>query len=209
MTSMPHAHSSKLARALRVRHLHHVIHVIAHGDKQVEKQLAAPSLHLHLHGPAALEGLAGANDERKVVCAQLGVVIGCVGVGKPCATENDIDLNARLQALLAQSQTLQFIQTKFLRGAIDGSVLEDGAAICCRGCVVENRSVIVKRTARFVAAFEEETVAPLVMQQARRVVAFVQVLQHAAENLRLLVRQLELLGRAVVKLAFERRGEEG
>jgi len=37
--------------------------VVAHGHKQVEEEFAAASLHLSLHGAAALKGLAAADDQ--------------------------------------------------------------------------------------------------------------------------------------------------
>jgi hypothetical protein len=54
-----------------------VVEVVAHGDKQVEEELpaslavhvAAALFHLGLHGAAALERLAAADDEGQVVGA--------------------------------------------------------------------------------------------------------------------------------------------
>jgi len=46
-----------------------VVHVVAHCDEEVEEH-PAPGLHLHLHGAAALEGAARADDEREVMSAQ-------------------------------------------------------------------------------------------------------------------------------------------
>lgn len=56
--------------------------MVAESDKQVEEELTAAVKHLHLHGAAALEGGAAADDEGEVVGAQLGVGVGgvCVGV---------------------------------------------------------------------------------------------------------------------------------
>jgi hypothetical protein len=41
---------------------HDVIDVVAHRDKQIEKQFAS-NLHLHLHGSAPLESLTTSNDQ--------------------------------------------------------------------------------------------------------------------------------------------------
>jgi len=43
-----------------------VVHVVAHGDEEVEEELAA-LLHLDLHGATSLEGVPASNDESKVV----------------------------------------------------------------------------------------------------------------------------------------------
>ena len=55
--------------------------MIDHRDEEVEEQRRPALLHLHLHSPAALEGVAGADDESEVVGSQLGVGGGRVGVG--------------------------------------------------------------------------------------------------------------------------------
>lgn len=54
----------------RVAHVNDVVEVVAHGHKQVKEQFAASSFHLSLHGAAALESLATADDQGEVVCAE-------------------------------------------------------------------------------------------------------------------------------------------
>lgn len=66
-----------------------VVDMVGQGDKQVEKKLGAAVEHLLLHGSAALEGGAAANDEGEVVCSQLGVGIGRVGIGEAGRGEDD------------------------------------------------------------------------------------------------------------------------
>lgn len=58
-----------------------LVDVVAQGDEQVEEELGSAVEHLGLHGAAALEGGAAADDEGEVVGAQLGVGIGCVVIG--------------------------------------------------------------------------------------------------------------------------------
>jgi len=65
-------HSDSLWRA-SIAHVNDVVEVIAHGYKQVEEELAAARLHLGLHGPAALKGLAAADDQGEVMSAQTAV----------------------------------------------------------------------------------------------------------------------------------------
>ena len=67
--------------------------MIDQSDEEVEEQRRPAGLHLHLHGAAALEGVAAADDERKVVRAQLGVAGGRVGVGKAGGGEDGTALN--------------------------------------------------------------------------------------------------------------------
>jgi hypothetical protein len=47
--------------------------VVAHGDEQVEKELAAAPLHLCLHGSAPLEGLSTADDKGDTICISQGI----------------------------------------------------------------------------------------------------------------------------------------
>ena len=56
--------------------------VIDHRDEQIKEERRPAPLHLHLHGAAALEGTAAADDEGEVVCAKLAVGRGRVGVGE-------------------------------------------------------------------------------------------------------------------------------
>lgn len=72
-----------------------VIYMVAEGDEEVEEELAAAVVHLELHGAAALEGAAAADDEGKVVGTQLGVRVGGVGVGVAGGCEDGAALNAR------------------------------------------------------------------------------------------------------------------
>lgn len=56
-----------------VGRINNVVKVVAHGDEQVEKELAAASLHLSLHCSAPLESLPAADDECEVMGAQARV----------------------------------------------------------------------------------------------------------------------------------------
>lgn len=68
--------------------------MIGEGDKQVEEELAASVEHLHLHGAAALEGVARADDESEVVSPKLGVIVGGVGVCVSGREQDGVALNA-------------------------------------------------------------------------------------------------------------------
>lgn len=94
-----------------------VIHVVAHGDEQVEEELAT-ALHLVLHGSAALEGVAGADDEGEVVGTELAVGVGGVGVGVTGRGQDGAALDAGLEALLAKSKALQLVEAVLLSGAL-------------------------------------------------------------------------------------------
>lgn len=71
-----------------------VVHVVAESDKEIEEQLAASVEHLGLHGTAALEGVAAADDESEEVRAELGVVVRGVGVGVSSRQEDGVACNA-------------------------------------------------------------------------------------------------------------------
>ena len=79
-----------------LRSVRDVIDVVAQGDKQVKEELAAAVEHLELHGAAALEGAAAADDEGEVVRPQLGVRVGSVGVGVAGRGEDGAGLDAGL-----------------------------------------------------------------------------------------------------------------
>lgn len=70
--------------------------MVAQGYEKVKEKLCAAVEHLQLHGTAAFEGAAGANDESQVVSPKLGVVVGRVGVRISCRRKNSGTLNSRL-----------------------------------------------------------------------------------------------------------------
>lgn len=71
-----------------------LVDVVAQSDEQVEEELRPAVEHLGLHGAAALEGGAAADDEGEVVVAQLGIRVGCVGVSIACGREDCVALDA-------------------------------------------------------------------------------------------------------------------
>lgn len=73
--------------------------MVTQSDKQVKEELGAAVEHLELHGAAALEGAAAADDESEVVCAQLGVGVGGVGIGIASRGQDGASLDARLCSL--------------------------------------------------------------------------------------------------------------
>lgn len=79
-----------------LRGTRNVVDVVAEGNKEIKEKLCAAVVHLQLHGAAALEGAAAADDEGEIVCAQLGVGVGCVGVCIPGRCKNGAGLDARL-----------------------------------------------------------------------------------------------------------------
>jgi hypothetical protein len=68
--------------------------MIAQGDEEIKEQLRATVVHLQLHGAAALEGASAAYDEGQVVCSQLGVGVGRVGVGVASRRQDGAALDA-------------------------------------------------------------------------------------------------------------------
>ena len=55
--------------------------MIAQRNEKIKEQLTTSSLHFQLHGPAALECVPASDYEGEVVGSQLGVGVGCVGIG--------------------------------------------------------------------------------------------------------------------------------
>lgn len=79
-----------------LRGTRNVVDVVAKSNKEIKEKLCAAVVHLQLHGAAALEGAAAADDEGEIVCAQLGVGVGCVGVCVSGRCKNGASLDARL-----------------------------------------------------------------------------------------------------------------
>ncbi len=76
--------------------------------KQVEEERTPTLGHLHLHRSTTLEGAATANDESEVVCSELGVAGGSIGVGVASGVEDGAALHAGLETLLFESEALEF-----------------------------------------------------------------------------------------------------
>jgi hypothetical protein len=92
--------------------------MIDHRDEEVEEQRRPALLHLHLHRAAPLEGVAGADDEGKVVCSQLRVGGWRVGVGEAGRRQDGAALDARLEALLLEGEALQVGEVVAVSGAL-------------------------------------------------------------------------------------------
>lgn len=84
--------------------------MVTHRDEEVEEELPSP-LHLHLHRTAALEGRPATDYQGEVVRTELGVGIRSIGVGVSSAREDGAALDARLEALLAEGQTFELVET--------------------------------------------------------------------------------------------------
>lgn len=159
--------------------------MIAEGDEEVEEELAAAVVHLELHGAAALEGAAAADDEGEVVGAQLGVRVGRIGIGVAGRCQDGAALDTRFfsvsvrwrvrrgectltKTLLSQGDLLQFLKAILLRGAVDDGVLQD---VALDGVMVDGRldgaAVLIRCGLQF------PRVASLVVHQARVVIALV------------------------------------
>ena len=143
--------------------------MIYHGNEQVEEQLTA-ILHFVLHGAAALECVAGTNDECKVVRTKLGVIVGCVGIGVASRGQDGRALNTRLQTLFAESQLLELLEPVLLGLAVDHCILQDGSRRRVDHCFVG--TVVVA------AILEMPAVTLLVELEARVVVTLVKVLKN-------------------------------
>ncbi len=92
--------------------------MVDHRNKEVEEQRRSALLHLHLHSTAALESVAGADDECEIVCSQLGIGGWGVGVGEASRGQDGAALDAGLQALLLEGQALQVWKVVAVGGAL-------------------------------------------------------------------------------------------
>lgn len=85
-----------MMRRCDLRSARDVVDMVAQRNEQIEEELGVAVEHLELHGAAALEGAAAADDEGEVVRAQLGVGVGRVRVGVPGRGQDGARLDAGL-----------------------------------------------------------------------------------------------------------------
>lgn len=168
-----------------------VVDMIAEGNEQVEEELGAAIEHLELHGTAPLEGAAAPDDEGKVVRPQLGVGVGRISVGVPGRRQYGAALNARLQALLSQRDTLELLEPVLIGGAVDDGVLQD---VTINAVVVDRHLWGGASPSALFRRLELPRVLTLVVDKAGVVVALVEVLKDGGEDLGLLVWQVHALG---------------
>lgn len=139
-----------------------VVHVVHHGNEQVEEELTAV-FHLVLHSAAALEGVARTDDEREVMGTELGVVVRCVRIGIASRSQDGRALDTRLQTLLAKGQLLQLVQPILLSLAVDHCVLQDGSCRRVDHCLVAIvTSVLKSPCVALLVEFETRVVVTLV-----------------------------------------------
>lgn len=192
--------------------------MVTHGDEEVEEEFSA-AFHLSLHGPAPLERLAAPDDQGEVVGAEPRVRVGRVVVGVLGRPQDGGDIDAALQALLAEGQALEFLETELVGGAVHDCVAEqmlagardehcglDGSAAAC---VVVGGFGGGGRVRRPHGVLELPRVAALVVQQAGIVVALIEVLEDGGEGLGFLVGQGDALGLGLEILLTAGLLEEG
>lgn len=92
--------------------------MLNHRHEQIEPQSRSSRHHLRLHGAAPFESGPTADDQREVVCTQIGVAGRCVIVGKACGVQDRAGVHAGVEALLLQRQALEMRQAVAVGGAL-------------------------------------------------------------------------------------------
>lgn len=82
--------------------------MVDHSHEEIEEQWRPTLVHLVLHGTTTLECVTAADDERKIVCTKFRVASWRVGIREASGCQDGTALNARLKALLFESETLKF-----------------------------------------------------------------------------------------------------
>ena len=165
-------------------------------------------LHLHLHGPAPLERSPAPNNQSQIVRPELRVALGRVGVGVSRARENGAALDARLKPLLAEREPLELVEAVAFRRAVHEGVLEEHlptAAVVDRRLRRIGTVIALPRRRRL---FQLPGVAALVVQEARVVVALVEVFENGGEDFGEGVGQVDPFGGGLEELAAADGGEE-
>lgn len=199
-----------------------VVDVVAESDKQVKEQLRASVVHLELHSSATLEGTARADDEGEIVGSQLRVCVGSVGVGVSGRGEDGAALDTRFfkgkhvswfdgnemerltESLFAKCQLLQLIQPILFSRTVNDSILEK---ITIHTTMID--SALDCSTLFFSSGLNLPRVASLVVHQTRVVVTLVEILEHRAKDLGLLVGKGDALGGGVHVPVSKSVAEEG
>lgn len=154
--------------------------MITHRYKQIEKERMA-QFHLHLHRPATLEDMPGANDHRQVVSAQPILLIRRVVIRVARRPQDHVDRDPALEALLAQREPLQCLQPVLLGGAVHRRVSEDKT----RDAGKEYGGFAGSRAVVWVGGLEFPGVRVSDVEQTGEVVALVEELEDAGQDLRL------------------------
>lgn len=181
-----------------------VVDMVAESDKEIKEQLRASVVHLELHGSAALEGTARADDEGEIVGSQLGVCVGSVGVGVSSRSEDGAALDTRLESLFAKCQLLQLIQSILFSRTVNDSILEK---ITVHATMIDG--ALDGSTLFFSRGLNLPRVASLVVHQTRVVVTLVEILEDRAKDLGLLVGKGDALGGGVHVPVSKSVAEEG
>lgn len=132
---------------------------------------------------------------------QLRVAIRRVGVRVSCARKDGAALDARLQALLPQRQSLQLVQPVSFSGAVQDRVFEK--ELSCTVAVDGGLDIVPAAV-----LLELPRVPAFVVQQARVVVALVEILEDGRKDLGELFGQIDPLGAGFEELASTDGGEE-
>lgn len=139
------------------------------------------------------------------MCSQLRIAVGCVGICVSGTGKDGAALDSRLQPLLPERQTLEFIQAITLRGAVEESVLEQSlpsTLMIHSGLDCSTTSVVVGDI------FQLPGISPFIVEKSWIVVAFVEVLEHGGEDLRKFLREVDPFGRRLEKLSTAYRCEK-
>lgn len=207
-----HVSPNDLGNGVYLRHIHNIINVVAHSHKEIKEQFAA-NLHLHLHRAAALERPPAADDQSKVMSAEAGVIVRRVLVGVPSAAQDGADLDATLQALLAQSEPFELIETVTLCCTVYGRVTEDNVSHArVKECRLDVSATTVKvfrvGIRRLDRALEQPSVPAFIVDKPGIVVALVQILEDTGEDFGFFVWQIDATRVRLEELASQRRREE-
>ncbi len=200
-----------------------VIDMIAEGDKEVEEEGSSAVVHFELHCAAPLKGIAGADDEREVMGAEFGVGVRSICICISSRRQNSAALDSRFlsgrhvslgramscgtikltKTLLSKGKLLQLGQAIALSSAVDDGIFEQVTLNAPKiDCALYPGPVLISRW------LELPRVATLIVRHSRKVVSLVEVLEHGAKNLGLLVWQSDALGRRVHVCVSQGMGEE-
>lgn len=161
-------HRIVAAVSLARRLLRQVVHVVDHGDEEIEEQLATV-LHLILHGAAPFEGVSCSDDESKVMSSKFGVIIGSVGVCEASRCQDGGALDSRLETLFLESELFELLKAVLLGLAVNNRVFQDWSG--------RRLDYGFRAPVAIAAIFKVPAITLLVILHARIVIALIQILK--------------------------------
>jgi len=151
--------------------------MITQRNEQVKEKFPT-TLHFHLHSATPLKRLATPNNQREIMSAEPRIRVRRIVICIASRSQDGGYLDPTLQTLLAQRQSLELIEPVLLGRTVYDSVFEqvlaDAGYVACG--FDGSATTCIFGVWRSYCVFKFPRVTALVVQQARVIVALLQVI---------------------------------